>query len=180
MMLLPFSGPPDTGFPTAIMTLAPTVQDLACCPGAYFQGSLLQSAGSASFDPLDDMNYFTYLTPVAVGGGALVPNICGVSVSFDSGIPSLGTISRDYLAQQGFWVSEEELPDDWRLHTRRLVSHAILHRQRSLQESQWSGVIQPGFCPAVAQNRSMEEVDRFCVAARTFRQHQGTWFQVTS
>ena len=179
MMLLPFSGPPDVDFPSAIVTLAPTVQDRGMLSGAYFQASLLQSAGSASFDPLDDMNYFSYITPVAVGGGALVPNICGVSVSFsDSGLPSFGSISRDYLAQQGFWVLEDELPDDWKLHTRRLVSHTQYATVNDPYRNRIGpGLIQPGFCPAVVQNRSMEEVDRFCVAARVFRQHQGTWFR---
>ena len=179
MMLLPFSGPPETDFPSAIVTLAPTVQDRAMLSGAFFQGLLLQSAGTDSFDPLDDMSYFTYATPAMVGGGALVPFICGVSVAFnDSGFPSFGTISRDYLAQQGFWVSEAELPDDWRLHTRRLVSHTQYSTVNDpFRNRNGPGVIQPGFCPAVAQNRSMEEADRFCVAARTFRQHQGTWFK---
>lgn len=179
MMLLPFSGPPETGFPSAIVTLAPTVQDRAMLSGAFFQASLLQSAGAARFDPLDDMDYFTYASPATVGGGALVPFICGVGVGFDDdGYPSIGAISRDYLAQQGFWVSEAELPDGWKLHTRRLVSHTQYSTVNDpFRDRNGPGLIQPGFCPAVAQDRSMDAVDRFCVAARIFRQHQGTWFK---
>lgn len=178
MMLLPFSGPPETGYNSTSITLAPTVQDRALLTGAYFQGTLLASAGAATFDPLDDMSYFTFATPAAVGGGAVAPWVCGVSVSFDEGgAPSFGTISRDYLAQQGFWVEEEDLPDNWKLHTRRLVPHTVYATVNEPYRSRVGpGLIQPGFSHSVAQDDRLEGVDSFCVAGRTFRQYLGTWY----
>lgn len=179
MMLLPFSGPPDSGYANSTITLAPTVQDRAFLSAAYFRASLLAAVGASSFDPLDSTSHFTLATPAAVGGGALVPFVCGVGVSFDdAGIPSFGTISRNYLAQQGFWVQESDLPDGWKLHPRRQVSYTQYSPANDPYRVRIGpGMIQPGFCHDVAQSFGAIEIDRYCIAARTFRQHVGTWFK---
>lgn len=175
-MLLPFSGPPADGFDFSLITLAPTLQDRGMLSGAYLQCSTLSLAFASNFNPLDDRTYFTEATPAAVGGGAIVPVVSAVGMAFTDTGPVIGDIPRDYLAQNGFWVTESMLPANWRLHPRRQVQYTEYSTADAYRSRTGPGLTQPGFTHAVGQTGTAEGVDLFCVAARVFRQHQGTWY----
>lgn len=175
-MLLPFSGPPPDGFDFSLITLAPTIQDRGMLSGAYLQCSVLSLSLASNFNPLDDRTYFTEATPVAVGGGAVVPVVAAVGVTFTDTGPVIGDVSRDYMAQNGFWVTESMLSAGWRLHTRRQVQYTEYSTSDPYRNRIGPGIIQPGFTHAVGQSAAVQGVDYFCVAARTFRQYQGTWY----
>lgn len=178
-MLLPFTAPPSDIYSSTLVNLAPIQQAGRLLSVAYLNTPLLASSGDGSFDATDDMGCFTFDTIAAVGGGALAPYVCGVGVSFnDAGFPSFGSISKEYLAQQGFWVRETDLPDGWKLRPRRLVPHTNYAPYNDPYRSRRGPrIVQPGLSHAVHPRRDAAGVDRYCVAGRVFRQNLGLWYE---
>lgn len=179
-LLQPSSAPTDLG--TSDSTYAPasahSYQDQALFGYGYFAAGLAQSADGVSFYALDDLRYFTFDENCTVGCGLTAPYAAAVPLSFSStGTPSVGNVPSNYLNGAGMWPTEEDLGEGWLFHPRRQVAHTVYtnindpYRQR-LQP----GMLNTGFAFVQAPTLTLTGFDYYCVAARGFKQHIGTWF----
>lgn len=179
-LLQPTSSPTELG--TSDSTYAPSsahsYQDKALFGYGYFMAGLAQSASGVSFYALDDLSYFTFAENCTIGCGLTAPYAAAVPLSFSSdGIPSAGSVPPNYLNGAGMWPTEEDLDEGWLFHPRRQVAHTVYtnindpYRQR-LQP----GTLNTGFAFVQAPTLTLTGFDYYCVAARGFKQHIGTWF----
>lgn len=117
---------------------------------------------------LDDTQYFTYAQKAYVGV-LVTSRLMGAGSIDAAGNVQVATPNPVNVQ---FLVTEDDLPSSWKLYPRRFVPIA---------QSVYPDLLSPGTTlPGVAVAPALPVtaavgIDRYCVAARTFRQVQGTW-----
>lgn len=179
-LLQPTGSPDDLGasITSYAPANAPAYQERAMLGYGYFMAGLAQPAWDDSFYALDDMSYFTFAENCTVGCGMMSPYASATTVSFsEDGIPSTGGVSTTYLNGAGLWITEEDLEPGWRLHPRRQVPHTAytsIYDPYRVRRS--PGAMNTGFLFTQAPTMELVGEDSYCVAARAFKQHVGTFY----
>lgn len=179
-LLQPVSSPTNLGGVVDIEpALSHAFQDGPLFGYGYFIAGLAEPAFDTSFYALDDMSHFTFAQTCAVGGGMTAAYSAGVSLGFtEDGAPSAGGTRDTYLNGAGMWLTEDDLAPGWYLHPRRQVSHLTYSTLDGYRSRSMFGLMNPGYLFTPAEGMMLEGVDTYCVAARVFRQHIGTFFNV--
>jgi hypothetical protein len=123
---------------------------------------------------LDDETYFTYDTIVALTGSITSMFTSARSLSIIDGGITVGEVATNYFLRNQYAIDESDLPGDWKLYPRRLVPREDCAPDYAGRR--YPGITLSGFAIApVSASTLLEGIDRYCHAARTFRQHQEPW-----
>lgn len=123
---------------------------------------------------LDDTDYFDYTCNVALTGGlgAFIAGARALTIS-EQGV-TLGALTLNYFFRNQYSIDESDLPQDWKLYPRRLVP--LDQSGTFFDQRMYPGVTMSGFAVIPASVlTTLEGIDLYCHAARTFRQHQEPW-----
>lgn len=165
--------------PAQLLFFPPVSQIGSLITAGYMAAPILRTDIDVSFDPLDDMRFFTAAQNIVVGGGFTSIHDSGTSLNTSDGV-SEGEAPVNYLSRNRYFISENLLQNGWRLHPRRQVPHTeyIGGIDPDYFGRIGPGIMQFGLAAAPASPvEGMVGVDAICVAARVFRQHIGTWYR---
>lgn len=160
--------------------LSRTVWSPALQSREWFLGySIFETPISRSFPDrtqwyLDDETYFDYDSICALTGTITSFFTSARSLTIDGGQIVVGSVALNYFLRNQYSVSENDLPDDWKLYPRRLVPRDQSFGNLGLRR--YPGDTMNGFAmiPASAST-VLEGTDLYCHAARTFRQSEIIW-----
>ncbi len=178
-LILQVPSVPSGTEPVQLVFFPPVSQLGSLITAGYLAAPLLRTDFDVSFDPLDDMRFFTFAQDIVVGGGFTSIHDSGTSLNTAGGAVE-GNAPVNYLSRNRYFISETFLSDGWRLHPRRQVPHT---EYSAGIDPDYAGRIGPGIlqyglaaAPAVPAV-DMVGIDSICVAARAFRQYIGTWYR---
>jgi hypothetical protein len=140
---------------------------------------LLRTDIDSSFDPLDDMRFFTFAQVCQLGGGFTSIADSGIRLRVTDDGAEEGDAPVNYRSRVRYFIDEADLADGWRLHSRRQVPHTDYS---PVLDPEYFGRIGPGILQIglgadIAEPQlAAEGVDRVCLAARVFQQYVGTWY----
>jgi hypothetical protein len=123
---------------------------------------------------LDDTDYFDYSTRCSIGAvitslfhGARTLSLTETGVAY-------GEQPSNYFARNVFTLTEDDLPDAWRLYLRRILP--LDESGQDYNQRRYPGDTMPGLAIDIARNSlQLVGTDRYCLAAQTFRQIQDVW-----
>jgi hypothetical protein len=128
---------------------------------------------------LDDDQYFDYSCEVALTGSINSFLTAGRAASISGAGIESGELRLNYFLRNQYAIDEVDLPAEWKLYPRRLVpvdQSATEFASRRAPSMMMSGF---AMIPAFSSS-ALVGVDRYCHAARTFRQHQVPWGEAGS
>jgi hypothetical protein len=123
---------------------------------------------------LDDERYFDYGCEVALTGSITSLFTSARSLKIENGGITIGEVASSYFLRNQYAIDEGDLPQEWKLYPRRLVP--LNQSSGAVAVRRYPGDTLNGFAiiPASAET-TLEGDDRYCHAARTFRQSQQIW-----
>lgn len=178
-LILQVPSVPSGAEPAQLLFFPPVNQVGSLITAGYLAAPILRTDFDMSFDPLDDMRFFTRSQNVVVGGGFTSIHDGGIALNVD-GEAVEGRAPVSYLTRNRYFVSESFLSDGWALHPRRQVSHTEYSPafDPEYEGRIGPGILQFGLAAAPASPvAGMVGIDLICLAARVFRQHIGVWYQ---
>lgn len=179
--LLQIPSVPAGAEPAQLVFFPPTQQAGSLVSAGYLATPILRTDIDVSFDPLDDMRFFTFAQDVVVGGGFTSIHDSGIPLRVTTDGAQEGTAPNNYLSRNRYFISESFLSDGWRLHSRRQVPHTEYNPAIDPEYAGriGPGILQPGLAARAAEPvAGLVGVDQICVAARAFQQYLGTWYIV--
>lgn len=135
---------------------------------------LLQDFPDQSSWYLDDENYFDYQTIAALTGTITSLFTSARSLTIENGQASFGPLKRNYFLNNQYAIDETDLPGSWKLYPRRLVP--VSQSAPEFAFRRYPGITLNGFAiKPFSTSSTLQGVDQYCHAARTFRQYQTPW-----
>lgn len=172
---------PSDAEPAQLLFFPPTAQLRGLISAGYLSAPILRTDFTVSFDPLDDMAFFTDAQAVVVGGGFTSIHDSGTALNFEPAV-SEGSTPSNYFCRNRYFISESFLAGGWQFHPRRKVPH---DEYSSAIDPEYAGrigpgILQPGLAALVSDAKVGPVADQICVTARVFNQRSETWYKTAS
>ncbi|MBD1554764.1 hypothetical protein [Pseudomonas typographi] len=121
--------------------------------------------GSSFYTALDDVEFtFSHQVQIGVKRATAPSCLVGNSSSYQP--------NANFLARSQFAVAEEDLPDNWTFHPRRLLASSNT-LQADLRAAYTQYSFNYGHCCIPAEGEAT--IDRYCLAVEVYQQRRDTW-----
>ncbi|QHE96869.1 hypothetical protein LCG56_26965 [Pseudomonas cannabina pv. alisalensis] len=132
----------------------------------------LKKTGILTIVSFDDEEYFDYSCIVGLTGSITSLFTGARAIRFTEGEPEYGSLNTSYFFRNQFAIDEDDLPSNWKLFTRRLLPLDVTGGFSRIP----THIMINGFSIILANTGTeLTGTDRYCHAARTFRQDPRTW-----
>ncbi|WP_024647730.1 hypothetical protein [Pseudomonas syringae] len=170
--------PPSLLRPTdypAVVYWNPLAQQTSWLLGYSRMSVPLKKTEDISILSFDNEEYFDYSCIIGLTGSITSLFTGARSIRFTDSDPEYGSLNTSYFFRNQFAIDENDLPANWKLFTRRLLPLSVTSQQGDVRRIP-TQIMNNGFSIILSNTGTeLSGTDRYCHAARTFRQDPTIW-----